>query len=769
MDFLLCIFQQLSSAGRRGVVRRLWRNWSQATDRAARGQSKPDESCSLALRERILPTQVRALTPSTVAADMRRRKHRTRRTFRLLSWAATKGRCRERLQSRDRARIGSKNRGGGSVKRRRSNTSQYAALCRGAATSRFTERVSAERSLATVAVTRRFTAWVCALAISSAVVVVNAAENRRGMVSSVHPMATEAGLNVLKAGGNAVDAAVAVGLTLGVVDTPNSGIGGGCFMLIRLANGKVVAVDGREVAPAAATRDMFVRDGKADTDLSQTGALASGVPGALAAFDYAVRRHGKKTLSELILPAAEIAEHGFALNASYANRLKSVADDMKKFEASRAVFFRDGETLKAGDLLQQPDLAGTYRSIAGQGSDWFYRGPFAQATAQWMQANGGLMTAPDFANYQIKLREPVTTTYRGYRIVSFAPPSSGGVHLVQMLNILERFDLKSLDEATRLHVIAEAMKLAFADRAHWLGDPDFASVPRGLVSKKYAASLAKKINLTHATEVPSHGTPPKWERDVFKKARSTASLPFEGRGRSHERRLAIAGDAGEFVAAAGARTAMSASSWQEVRADKAVRAPGRTEKHTTHWSVADAEGNWVAVTATINTSFGSKVVIPGTGVVMNNEMDDFSIQPGVPNAFGLIGADANAVEPGKRPLSSMTPTIVLKNGKPILALGAAGGPKIITAVLMELIYMLDLGMSAEEAIAAPRIHHQWSPSELQVEKSLPTHLQTALQQRGHEVKDLNSMAVSHIVARSSDGRGFVGAADPRASGNVLGW
>lgn len=214
---------------------------------------------------------------------------------------------------------------------------------------------------------------------------------------------------------------------------------------------------------------------------------------------------------------------------------------------------------------------------------------------------------------------------------------------------------------------------------------------------------------------------------------------------------------------------MSASSWEEVHADKADGAPRQAEKHTTHWSVADADGNWVAVTATINTSFGSKVVIPGTGVVMNNEMDDFSIQPGVPNAFGLIGADANAVAPGKRPLSSMTPTIVLKNGKPIIALGAAGGPKIITSVLMELIYMLDLGMSAGEAIAAPRIHHQWSPGELQVERALPQHLRTALQQRGHEVTELNSMAVSHIVARSPDGRSLVGAADPRAGGNAAGW
>lgn len=671
-------------------------------------------------------------------------------------------------------------------------------------------RVSGERSLAYAAVNHRFTARLCALVISSFVLIATAAEHRRGMVSSVHPIATEAGLNVLKTGGNAVDAAVAVGLTLGVVDTPNSGIGGGCFMLIRLANGKFLAIDGREMAPAASTRDMFVRNGKADTDLSQTGALASGVPGELAAFDYAVRKHGKRSLSELILPAAEIAEKGFTLTASYANRLKAEAKDMETFEASRTIFFKDGQPLQRGDLLKQPDLAAAYRAIAGRGSDWFYRGPFAEATEKWMKANGGIMTAADFANYQLKLREPVTTMYRGYKIVSFAPPSSGGVHLVQMLNILENFDLKSLEEATRLHVIAEAMKLAFADRAYWLGDPDFARVPRGLVSKKYADLLAKRIDLARAVQVPSHGTPPKWERDVFRNGQNVASfppqrgagmsvkgetvfehshpeisfgndsaaltphpgpLPVEGRGSDGGRSSTSVGDFSNFVAlaGAGARTAMSSGSGYEVRADKAVRAPGQAEKHTTHWSVADAEGNWVAVTATINTSFGSKVVIPGTGVVMNNEMDDFSVQPGVPNAFGLIGADANAVEPGKRPLSSMTPTIVLKNGKPIIALGAAGGPKIITAVLMELIYMLDLGMTAQEAIAAPRIHHQWSPGELMVEQSLSQNLRTALQQRGHEVKELNSMAVSHIVARSPDGRGFVGAADPRAGGDMAGW
>jgi gamma-glutamyltranspeptidase/glutathione hydrolase len=550
-------------------------------------------------------------------------------------------------------------------------------------------------------------AW-CIIAVSVSLNTLRASEATRGMVSSVHPAATQAGLEVLKHGGNAVDATVAVALTLGVVDSDNSGIGGGCFMLIRRADGSVVAIDGREMAPAAATRDMFLRNGKADPNLSQTGPLASGVPGALAAYEFAVKNYGKTQLKDLILPAAEIAENGFLLDASYASRLESVADDMMRFDSSCAVFFKDGKPLGKGSLLKQPDLAATYRHIADQGSDWFYRGPFAEATGKWMAQNGGLLTAQDFKNYKIALRDPVVSTYRGFRIVTFPPPSSGGVHLVQMLNILENFDLKSLDEATRLHVIAEAMKLAFADRAHWLGDPDFANVPRGLVDKQYAASLAAKIKPQRATDVASHGTPPDWQSNVFK-------------------------------------------------------------KHTTHFSVADAEGNWVACTATVNTSFGSKVVIPGTGVVMNDEMDDFSAQPGVANYFGLIGAEANAVAPGKRPLSSMSPTIVLKNDQPIISLGAAGGPRIISAVLLELVAMLDLGLTPAEALAKPRIHDQWFPDELTVERTLPLRLQAALTGRGHKVKVLPSMAVSQIVARSPDGKSFVGAADPRAAGKAAGW
>ena len=546
------------------------------------------------------------------------------------------------------------------------------------------------------------------LLLCSVVIAASHAEQSRGMVASGDPLATDAGLHVLKSGGNAIDAAVAVGLTLGVVDTHNSGIGGGCFMLIRLANGTFVAIDGRETAPSAATRDMFLRGGKGDTDLSQTGPLASGVPGEVAAFALAVQNHGKKTLKELILPAAKIAEDGFVVGDSFAARLRSVSADLAKFDAARAIFFRAGQPLAAGAVLKQKDLAKSYRAIAEQGSAWFYRGAFAAATEKWMQSNRGILTARDFATYHVVLREPVRTTYRGREIVSFAPPSSGGVHVVQMLNILEHFDVKSLDAVTRWHVIAETMKLAFADRAHWLGDPDHAAVPRGLVSKEYAATLAKQIQLDVASEVKQHGLPPGWERDLF-------------------------------------------------------------EKHTTHWSVADAEGNWVACTATLNTSYGSKVVIPGTGVVLNNQMDDFSVQPGVANHFGLIGGEANAVGPGKRPLSSMSPTMVLQDGNPIIALGAAGGPKIISAVVLQLVALLDLGMTPAEAMAMPRIHQQWAPDELRVEKSLPAEVKHALEKRGHLVKELNAFSVAHAVARSADGKSFIGAADPRSGGQAKGW
>lgn len=529
-----------------------------------------------------------------------------------------------------------------------------------------------------------------------------------GMVASGHPIASEIGLQVLKTGGNAIDAAVATGFALGVVDGHNSGIGGGCFMLIRLADGKIAAIDGRETAPAKAHRDMFLRDGKADTALSQNGALASGVPGEVAAFDYAVRHYGRRPWKSLLEPSIVVANTGYSISEIQAKRLQAVSNELHQFEASRQVFFRQGKLLQEGDLLKQPDLAQTYSHIAEEGAAWLYQGAFAKATEKWMKENGGLLTQSDFAKYEVLLREPVETKYRKFRVVSFPPPSSGGVHVIQMLNMLEGFNLKKMDEGTRWHIMAESMKLAFADRAYWLGDPDFARVPRGLISKRYARGLARQIQVAHAGVVQGHGTPPDWENAIF-------------------------------------------------------------EKHTTHFSVADAEGNWVACTATINTSFGSKVVIPGTGVVMNNQMDDFSAQPGVANAFGLVGAEANAVAPGKRPLSSMSPTLVFKGKQPILALGAAGGPKIITTVLSELVLMLDLGFTPEQAVGNPRIHHQWSPDTLVVEDTLPRPVREDLKKRGHQIEVKSAISTSQIIGISKDGKSFSGGADPRVGGSAIGW
>jgi gamma-glutamyltranspeptidase/glutathione hydrolase len=328
-----------------------------------------------------------------------------------------------------------------------------------------------------------------------------------------------------------------------------------------------------------------------------------------------------------------------------------------------------------------------------------------------MQDHDGLLTEVDFAGYVAKTREPLRTTYRGFEIVGFPPSSSGGVHVAQILNILEKFDLKALgaNSPDFIHVVAEAMKLAFADRAFWLGDPDFVPVPRGLLDKGYAAQLAKKIRLEKITPVPQHSIPPRAAQDLFK-------------------------------------------------------------KHTTHFSAADSDGNWVACTATINTSFGSKIVVPGTGVVLNNEMDDFSAQPGMANFFGLVGAEANGVAPGKRPLSSMSPTIVLKNGKPILSLGAAGGPTIITQTLLAIIHVADFGRDPADALAQPRFHHQWSPDELRIEKRFPAETRRELERRGHKLREVDSFGACQIVGRAGDGEAFVGAADPRVSdGSADGW
>lgn len=529
------------------------------------------------------------------------------------------------------------------------------------------------------------------------------------VVATVQPYATDAGVAAFERGGNAVDAAIAAAITLGVVDNHNSGLGGGCFILIREADGSIVAIDGREMAPAAARHDMYLRDGVADPQLSTTGPLAVGVPGALAAYQLALKTSGELTLPDLLRPAADIAEKGFAIDRSYAGKLARTADTLAQFPGSKAALLKpDGSVYTEGEILRQPDLARTYRQIADRGPDWFYRGEFAETIADWMAENGGIVTADDFANYHPVQRLPIISSYREWKILGFPPPSSGGVHVAQILNILETFDLSQefqQDQVRATNIIIEAMKLAFADRAYWLGDPDYVDVPAGLVSEDYAKELAGRIDPAAATPVPGQGDPLKFSAALF-------------------------------------------------------------ERHTTHIAAADSDGTWVAITATVNTTFGSKVIVPGTGLVLNNEMDDFSSQPGVPNAFGLIGAENNAVAAGKRPLSSMSPTIVLdSDDQPVLTVGAAGGPKIITQVLLALVRTLDRGQSLEDAITGARFHHQWKPDHVLIERKASPTIVSGLEKLGHQIKTISSSGVTQAIGLDDSGQ-MVGVHDPRVQGKV---
>jgi gamma-glutamyltranspeptidase/glutathione hydrolase len=504
-------------------------------------------------------------------------------------------------------------------------------------------------------------------------------------VATVNPYATQIAMDLVARGGNALDAAIAATFALGVVDGHNSGIGGGCFILVRLADGRVLAIDGREMAPAAATRDMFIVDGKADSELSRTGALAAGIPGSVLALDKLRQLGANLRWRDLILPSAELADKGFVVSSSLAERLAATAPKLATFPASAAIYLNsEQQPWVAGDELRQADLASTYRAIAKQGPAYFYQGDFARKTERWMQQHGGLLTRKDFSNYQIKMRKPIVSEFAGYTLYGFPPPSSGGTHVAQILNILEQFDLDKTTTSERYHLIAEAMKFAFADRAHWLGDTDFIRIPSGLIDKNYARSIAQKISLEKTTADISYGNP---EVDI-----------------------------------------------QHLM-----------NKHTTHIAAADLHGNWVAITSTVNTSFGSKVVIPGTGVVLNNQMDDFSAQVGAANAFGLVGSDANAIAARKRPLSSMSPTLVFKGDQPVMALGAAGGPTIISQVVQTLLYTLNDSMPVEKAMAQARIHQQWNPNVLFVEAAMPAEIQQSLKQKGHALKVWPSMGASQAI------------------------
>lgn len=509
--------------------------------------------------------------------------------------------------------------------------------------------------------------------------------DHQAAIASVNPLATQAGIQALAQGGNAVDAALAVAFTLGVVDGHNSGIGGGLFILARLADGEVIALDGREMAPAKAWREMFLHEGEPQTELSRTGALAVGVPGSVAALYGLQAQAGRLSFADVLLPAADLAEQGVVIDATLAARLERTQDSLRQFPASAKIYLRgDGTPWQVGDRLVQEDLARSYRQLAEQGPGWFYQGEFAQRTARWMAENGGLITEQDFDNYRVLKRPPIRSKYLGYEVFGFPPPSSGGVHVAQMLNMLLHYDLAELDEISRYHLLAEVMRRAFADRAHWLGDADFVPVPRGLMSLEYAAEQIQDLDLTQATETVTHGLPPNADRDLF-------------------------------------------------------------DRHTTHFTTADAQGNWVAVTSTLNTSFGSKVVVPGTGVLLNNQMDDFVSQPGVPNVFGLVGAEANSIEPGKRPLSSMSPTLVTYEGQPVLSVGAAGGPTIISQVLQTLVRHLALDQPLDSALAGQRIHHQWRPNTLFVERSAPQEMRRALEDLGHSLQEMGAFGGTQAI------------------------
>ena len=533
---------------------------------------------------------------------------------------------------------------------------------------------------------------------------------KNGMVASEQGLATQVGLDILKQGGNAIDAAVAVGFALAVV-LPNAGnIGGGGFMVLHDdKTGKDVAIDFREIAPAKASRDMYLdNQGNVIDGKSLFTHDASGVPGTVAGMEYALKKWGTMPLSQVLEPAIKLADKGFIVSDVLAQTLKEEKSTLGKWSASKAIFFKNGEPLKSGDLLVQKDLAKSLRLIAKQGAKAFYQGEIATKIAKEMQSHGGTMTLEDLKAYKVVERQPIIGDYRGYKVVTMPPPSSGGVHLIEILNMLEHYPIKEdgVNSAKNIHHMAESMKLAYADRSEYLGDPDFVKIPvTGLTSKAYANELVKTID--------------------DNKARLSSNIK-----------------------------------------------PGKPQPYesdqTTHFSVMDKAGNAVAVTYTLNLNFGSGIVVEGTGILLNNEMDDFSVKPGVPNAFGLVGGTANAIEAKKRPLSSMTPTIVMKNNKPWLVTGSPGGARIITTVLQSVVNTIDHEMNPAEAIITPRVHHQWLPDELRVEAGISPDTIKLLQDKGHKVVTKAPMGRIQII--QADDSGFYGYSDPRnPDGKTLGF
>ena len=529
-----------------------------------------------------------------------------------------------------------------------------------------------------------------------------------GMVASQEARATRVGVEILKAGGNAVDAAVAVGFALAVTLPRAGNLGGGGFMMIhRAAGDETVALDYRETAPAAARSDMFLDpNGDPDRAASTRTGKAVGVPGTVRglAEAHSLYGSGRFTLADLIAPAEKLARDGIPVESGLADSLPRAAGLLGRWPSSRKIFFAGERPLERGARLVQTDLADTLAAIAKSGPDAFHTGVIAARIAESVRAAGGVMTAEDLAAYRPVIREPVRGSYRGYAIASMPPPSSGGIHLIEILNVLEGFDLARMGagSAEALHILAEAMKPAYADRATWLGDPARTQVPvEGLIAKPYADTLRAGIDPARAR--------------AASEVKAGDPLPFES-------------------------------------------------DQTTHFSVVDGAGNAVSNTTTLNFSYGLGLVAEGTGVLLNNEMDDFSAKPGAINAYGLVGSRANAVAPGARPLSSMTPAFVFKDGRLVLVTGSPGGSRIISTVLQVIVNVLDFRMNLAEAVAAPRIHHQWQPDVLMAEEGLSPDTLALLRARGHRVK-VGTTSGSANSIQAADGL-LAGAADPRQRGTL---
>ena len=538
---------------------------------------------------------------------------------------------------------------------------------------------------------------------------------KNGMVVSASTIASKVGIEILKEGGNAIDASVAVGFALAVTYPYAGNLGGGGFMVIHFSDGNSTTIDYREIAPMLANKNMFLDStGKFVSSLSEEGATSAGVPGSVAGLIFALEKYGTLPLEKVIQPAINLAKNGWLLNDYDASEFKNYLPVFRKYPSSLRIFSKKGEPYEGGDLFIQPELAWTLEQIKTNGTEGFYKGKVAELLVKQVSELGGYITLEDLENYRCIERKPIIGTYRDHKVISMPPSSSGGIALVQLLNILENFDFDGTEWGSGEYIsaLAESMKYVYADRTQHLGDSDFYPVPvKKLISKEYAKSLFEKVKsgVTPSTEITS-----------------------------------------------------------------GIKSDYSESEETTHYSVIDKAGNTVSVTTTINSGFGSKAVVDGAGFLLNNEMDDFSSKPGEPNQYGLLGSVANSIEPGKRMLSSMTPTIVLKNDKPYLILGSPGGSTIITVVLQVILNCIEFGMNIKEAVNAPRIHHQWLPDIIYLERfSINNDTYSILEKMGYKFRDRNAafrvLGSAQAIMIDQENNIIYGASDPRRNGSAVGY